>query len=96
MKANGIIIPSFLLALAVSGFIGFGALKSDVKNTVLEIEEVKDEADKIEEKHNDDVKDINGKLATITNLIQSQSINIGKMETNVQYIQRDVAELRKK
>lgn len=82
---NGLI---WKVAIPVAIFIaGYGALQAQVGHT-------KEEVEKLEEEHNEDVKGINGKLETITNLMHEQAVANGKMQANLEHIGEDIKELK--
>lgn len=93
MKANGLIklagIIITIAAMGGSGIYGYAKLNGKVEKNTEEVEELEDE-------HKEDVKDINGKLETIAKLMQSQAIVQGKIQTNIEYIQRDILEIKNK
>lgn len=89
MKMNGkkMIPPVFILTLLVTGLIGYGELKSKVNDNAGEVV-------KLEKVHNEDIKSIDKKLATMLDLVHKGAVIQGKIQTNIQYIQRDIEEMK--
>lgn len=83
----------------VSGvsIVGLIAILSFLTNPLKEdIKEVKDDANKLEQKHNADVKGIVDKLDKILNLAQEQKTGQEVMKKDIHYMKIDIEEIKKK
>ena len=82
---NGLLIKIGIPVVVFAA--GYGALQAQVinngKNTT-----------KLEKYHNEDVKEINGNLKTLVELVQNQAVMNGKMQTTMEFIQKDISEIK--
>lgn len=86
-KIVGVVIT--VVGLGVSGVWGYAKLDGKVEVSAKEIGE-------LEETHEEDVRDINGKLETITGLMHDNAVTQGMIQKDIQYIQRDISEIKNK
>ena len=86
---NNLVVPGCLVGLLVIGLVGYGKAGEKVEVNAREIIETK-------ETHKEDVKEINGSLKTLVGLVQQQAVMNGKLQTTMDFIQKDIQEIKAK